>query len=76
MLGLAWDWRRTVELAARVLKLKRFKKVAALVTLITSRIIIPAERACSLYETICQEALMCLAVWLCIGLLLQVSILV
>ena len=59
-----------VELAAGILQLERFKQMTALVALVTSRIFVVAQWAGTLDESVCQEALMCLAVRLCCGLLL------
>ena len=76
MLCVARDWCCAIELAARVLQLKRFEQVTALVALVTSRILVIAKRTGALNEAVRKKTLMCLAVRLSCGLLLKVAVLV
>ena len=67
---------RAIEFAPRLEQLEGIKQMPTLVALISPCVLIRTKRTGAFHETICQEALVCLAVRLCGGLLLQITVLV
>jgi hypothetical protein len=73
---LSCDGSCAVKLAAGLLQLQRVEKMATLVALVSSCILVGAQRAFSLDEAIGQEGVVCFAVGLDGCLLLQEAVLV
>ena len=76
MPGLPRDWRCTVELAPRLDEIERVKQMATLVALVSSCVLVAAQRALALDETIGQKGLVLLTVRLNGGALLEEAVLV
>lgn len=74
--GVSWHRCCTVELTMWVDKLERVKKIAALVALVTSSIVVLTSRTCSFHIAVCKEGLVLFTIWLCSCPLPEVAILV
>lgn len=73
---LSCDGCCAIELAARFLQIQRIKKMSTLVALVSSCILVTAQRALSLDEAIGQERVVCFAVRLHCCLFLQEAVVV
>lgn len=74
MSSFFWKGRCIIQLAARLDQIQGIDQLSALVTLISSSILIATERTGSLDEAISEETAMLLAIWLECSSLFQVTI--